>query len=74
VLASRYGDLKSGDRLRVIDAWRARAAPMLNRRVEWESGGTRHSGFAENIDDDGALIVKGATGTLRIRSGEVRWL
>jgi len=73
-LAARYQELVQGGARLVIDAWRARAAPMLNRRVEWESGGERQSGLAENIDDDGALIVKGAAGTLRIRSGEVRWL
>ena len=39
-----------------------------------DSSGARHTGLAENIDDDGALIVTGTSGTLRIRSGEVRWL
>jgi len=47
---------------------------MLGRRVEWESAGKRHIGIAEDIDDDGALIVKVGAETLRIRSGEVRWL
>jgi biotin-(acetyl-CoA carboxylase) ligase len=47
---------------------------MLGRRVEWESAGERQTGLAENIDDDGALIVKVGDGTLKIRSGEVRWL
>jgi biotin-(acetyl-CoA carboxylase) ligase len=47
---------------------------MLGRRVEWESAGLRHAGLAENIDDDGALIVTVGSGSLRIRSGEVRWL
>jgi len=73
-LASRYRDLRNGDRRGVVDAWRQRAAPMLGRRVEWESAGTRHTGRAENIDEDGALIVTVGSGSLRIRSGEVRWL
>ena len=73
-LASRYDELRTGNTRFVVDAWRGRAAPMLGRRVEWESAGGRHTGLAENIDDDGALIVTGTGGTLRIRSGEVRWL
>ena len=73
-LASRYRDLRNGDRRGVVDAWRRRAAPMLGRRIEWESAGTLHIGRAENIDEDGALIVTVGSGSLRIRSGEVRWL
>ena len=73
-LASRYRELQDGRGRHVVDAWRSRAASMLGRRVEWESAGTRQVGLAENIDDDGALIVKVAAGTQRVRSGEVRWL
>jgi len=73
-LASRYRELQDGRGRHVVDAWRSRAASMLGRRVEWESSGTRQVGLAENIDDDGALIVKVAAGTQRVRSGEVRWL
>ena len=73
-LAARYRELNENRGASIVDAWRMRAAPMLGRRVEWESAGERHTGTAENIDDDGALIVKVGAGTLRIRSGEVRWL
>jgi len=73
-LASRYRELHENRGAGIVEAWRMRAAPMLGRRVEWESAGTRHTGMAENIDDDGALIVKVGAETLRIRSGEVRWL
>lgn len=73
-LASRYRELQSGRGRQVVDAWRSRAAPMLGRRVEWESAGTHQVGLAENIDDDGALIVKVGARTQKIRSGEVRWL
>jgi BirA family biotin operon repressor/biotin-[acetyl-CoA-carboxylase] ligase len=72
-LAMRYRELHDGGR-GVVDAWRQRAAPMLGRRVEWESAGRRQIGLAENIDADGALVVKVGAETLRIRSGEVRWL
>ena len=73
-LASRYRELHENRGAGIVEAWRMRAAPMLGRRVEWESAGRRHIGMAENIDDDGALIVKVGAETLRIRSGEVRWL
>jgi BirA family biotin operon repressor/biotin-[acetyl-CoA-carboxylase] ligase len=73
-LASRYRELLTGNGRVVVEAWRGRAGALLGRRVEWESPGGRHTGLAENIDDDGALIVTGARGTLTIRSGEVRWL
>lgn len=73
-LASRYRELQDGSSRLVLDAWRRHAEPMLGRRVEWESAGERHTGLADNIDDDGALIVSVEAGTLRIRSGEVRWL
>ena len=73
-LASRYRELRENRATSIVDAWRMRAAPMLGRRVEWEAAGERHTGVAENIDDDGSLIVKVGARTLRIRSGEVRWL
>ena len=73
-LFARYRQLHSDDDRIVVNAWRARAAPMLGRRVEWETAGERCSGVAEDIDDDGALIVRAEAGTLKIRSGEVRWL
>jgi BirA family biotin operon repressor/biotin-[acetyl-CoA-carboxylase] ligase len=77
-LASHYRELQNDCGRLVVDAWRRRAAPMLGRRVEWESAGQRLTGVAENIDDDGALIVEvgagGARARVKIRSGEVRWL
>jgi len=73
-LASRYRELQDGRGRRVVDAWRSRAASMLGRRVEWESAGIQQVGLAENIDDDGALIVKVGASTQKVRSGEVRWL
>jgi BirA family biotin operon repressor/biotin-[acetyl-CoA-carboxylase] ligase len=73
-IASRYRDLQHGRRHLIVEAWRRRAAPMLGRRVEFESSGGRQTGVAEDIDDDGALIVKMRAGRLAIRSGEVKWL
>jgi len=73
-LDSRYRELHETRGETIVESWRMRAAPMLGRRVEWESAGERHTGLAENIDEDGALIVKVGSERLRIRSGEVRWL
>jgi BirA family biotin operon repressor/biotin-[acetyl-CoA-carboxylase] ligase len=73
-LAARYHELQNDCTQLVVDAWRQRAAPTLGRRVEWESVGELQTGIAENIDDDGALIVRVGAGTIKIRSGEVRWL
>jgi biotin-(acetyl-CoA carboxylase) ligase len=46
---------------------------MLGRRVEWEAGGATQQGTAENVDEDGALIVRTERGMVRVISGEVRW-
>ena len=73
-LASRYGDLHQGRIMSVVDAWRARAAPMLRRRVEWEAGHTRGHGIAESIDETGALLIRTDHGIVRVISGEVRWI
>ena len=64
----------TGNGRTVVDDWRRRAAAMLGRPVECDVAGAKHTGLAENIDDDGALIVTAPGGTLKIRSGEVRWL
>jgi BirA family biotin operon repressor/biotin-[acetyl-CoA-carboxylase] ligase len=73
-LASRYRDLLEHRTAMIVDAWRQRAAQTLGRRVQWDSADAQHTGVAEGIDDDGALIVRAGRETVRIRSGEVRWL
>jgi BirA family transcriptional regulator, biotin operon repressor / biotin---[acetyl-CoA-carboxylase] ligase len=73
-LATRYEDLHKGRAGVVVDAWRARAASMLGRRVQWEAGGARGDGVALDIDDTGALVVTTAGGPVRVTAGEVRWL
>ena len=45
---------------------------VLNRTIQWVDGGVCHSGVAEAIDDDGALIVRDESGVLvRLFSGEI---
>jgi len=57
-----------------VRAWRARAASMLGRRVEWEGGGATRDGVALDIDDTGALVVRTPAGHVRLAAGEVRWV
>jgi BirA family biotin operon repressor/biotin-[acetyl-CoA-carboxylase] ligase len=73
-LAARYRDLQGGGANRIVDAWRARAAAMLGRRVQWEGTGTIHDGIALDIDETGALVVRTAAGPVRLVAGEVTWV
>jgi BirA family biotin operon repressor/biotin-[acetyl-CoA-carboxylase] ligase len=73
-LAARYRDLQNGGATMIIEAWRARAASMLGRRVQWDAAGTTHDGIALDIDDTGALVVRTAAGPVRLTAGEVRWV
>jgi BirA family biotin operon repressor/biotin-[acetyl-CoA-carboxylase] ligase len=73
-LAARYDDLQRGRAATVVGAWRARAAAMLGRRVQWEGAGATRDGVALDIDDTGALVVRTATGPVRVTAGEVRWV
>jgi BirA family biotin operon repressor/biotin-[acetyl-CoA-carboxylase] ligase len=72
-LRERVQAVERGDSGAVIDAWRKRAAPTLQRPVEWKGEGGSVRGVAEDIDADGALLVRTATGRERIISGEVLW-
>jgi len=73
-LAARIAHLQAGGSAAVLAAWRHRAAATLGRPVEWGEGPSPGRGIAETIDDTGALLVRTASGTERIISGEVRWL
>jgi BirA family biotin operon repressor/biotin-[acetyl-CoA-carboxylase] ligase len=80
-LAQRYLELTSGDAAHVLDAWRTYAAPMLGRRVECIVGLQTISGVAEDIDAEGALLVRPSIAVgaavpadpVRVISGEVLW-
>jgi BirA family biotin operon repressor/biotin-[acetyl-CoA-carboxylase] ligase len=69
----RYQDLAEYRERQVLDAWRARAAPMLGKDIEWEHDGVVERGRAQGIDEAGALLMDTSAGVLRIVSGEVRW-
>lgn len=72
--AQRYRDLACGRAQDVIAAWRERAATTLGRKVQLDAGGVRHEGVAEDVDETGALLVRTPSATIRVTSGEVRWL
>jgi BirA family biotin operon repressor/biotin-[acetyl-CoA-carboxylase] ligase len=69
----RYQDLAEYRERSVLDAWRVRAASMMDRAIEWEHHGTVERGRASGIDETGALLMTTETGVIRIISGEVRW-
>ena len=73
-LARRYEALQGGRTGEVIDAWRARAARTLGRRVRWDAGGATFDGVAEDIDERGALVVRTAGGVVSVTAGEVVWV
>ena len=67
--AARCEWLSEGDALR--DAWSARLV-TLQRRVEARVGGSVLSGWAEAVDDDGALLLRTEDGSLhRLRAADV---
>ena len=71
--AARYAELREGQRAAVVDAWRERAGGSLKRRVQWEAGGALMEGIADDIDADGALLVRTPDGIVRVISGELTW-
>jgi BirA family biotin operon repressor/biotin-[acetyl-CoA-carboxylase] ligase len=57
----------------ILNGWRARAN-AAGASVEWDGPNERRSGRVIDIDEDGALLVKGGCSIERIVAGEVRWL
>jgi BirA family biotin operon repressor/biotin-[acetyl-CoA-carboxylase] ligase len=73
-LQRRYADLRSYASATVIASWRERAASTFGRRVEWDVAGVTRYGVAEDIDENGALLVRDGSSRARVVAGEVRWL
>jgi len=73
-LAARYDDLRSGRADAVLAAWRGYASPSLQQPVEWTDGGVAARGVAEDVDAQGALLVRTGGRTARVISGDVRWI
>jgi len=72
--ASRYDDLRRRRGSDVVAAWRQSAAPLLGRAVEWDERGGVRRGVAQDVDENGALIVRTSAGAVTLVAGEVRWI
>ena len=73
-LGDRYADLLAGKFDAILGAWRQIAARVPGARVEWDSLRGVVCGRAEDIDRDGALLVRVGEKIERVVAGEVRWI
>ena len=73
-LSNRYMMLHGGAAADVIAAWQMRAATHMGRRVEWDAERGSFQGVAQDIDAEGALLVRVDNQIVRVVSGELRWL
>jgi BirA family biotin operon repressor/biotin-[acetyl-CoA-carboxylase] ligase len=69
----RYRQLTAAQTEPIIAAWRVLGASSFGRPVECVRDHARISGVAEDIDDEGALLVRTNSGLVRVVSGEVLW-
>jgi BirA family transcriptional regulator, biotin operon repressor / biotin---[acetyl-CoA-carboxylase] ligase len=70
-LAERIAQLVAGNSAAVLSRWLELSPSATGARVQCEGS---VSGVTAGISDEGALLVRTAAGTERIRSGQVRWL
>jgi BirA family biotin operon repressor/biotin-[acetyl-CoA-carboxylase] ligase len=73
-LSARYADLQQGRFDAILGAWRQHAAWLRGSLIEWDSPRGVQRGRAEDIDADGALLVRVDGRTERLIAGEVRWI
>ena len=73
-MGERHADLRAGRFDAILSAWRQLAWSLPGARVEWDSPGGLVRGRAEDIDRDGALLVRVGEKVVRVVAGEVRWL
>ena len=73
-LARRYGDLQAGRFDAILTAWRALSPSVRWSLVEWDTPEGVVRGRTEDIDEDGALIVRVGRNVQRLMAGEVRWI
>ncbi len=67
--AERHYDVLQSDPRHLLDAWRARSM-TLGRRVI-VTGAVEAEGLAEDVAEDGALLVRTDAGLLRVLAGDV---
>jgi BirA family biotin operon repressor/biotin-[acetyl-CoA-carboxylase] ligase len=73
-MGDRYADLRAGRFDAILGAWRGLAAMLPGAHIEWDSPAGIVRGRAQDIDRDGALLVRVGTKVERVVAGEVRWL
>ncbi len=73
-MGGRYADLRAGRFDAILSAWRRLAASLPGAHVEWESPAGMVRGRAQDIDRDGALLIRVGAKVERVVSGEVRWI
>jgi BirA family biotin operon repressor/biotin-[acetyl-CoA-carboxylase] ligase len=72
--AARYAELRAARFDAILSAWRRLAPSLPSALVEWDSPVGIVRGRAEDIDDEGALLVRVAGKVERVIAGEVRWI
>jgi BirA family transcriptional regulator, biotin operon repressor / biotin---[acetyl-CoA-carboxylase] ligase len=72
-LVERSRQLATGSSESVIAAWRIYGSDMFGRVVEFTVGSQTIAGVAEDVDENGALLVRTADQLLPVTSGQVRW-
>jgi BirA family biotin operon repressor/biotin-[acetyl-CoA-carboxylase] ligase len=70
----RYADLRAGRFDAILGAWRRLARSLPGALVEWDSPRGLVHGRAEDIDRQGALLVRVGGAVERVVAGNVRWL
>jgi BirA family biotin operon repressor/biotin-[acetyl-CoA-carboxylase] ligase len=73
-VAGRYGDLRAERFDAILTAWRALAPSVRSSLVEWDGPDGVLRGRTEDIDGDGALVVRVGARAYRLVAGEVRWI
>jgi BirA family biotin operon repressor/biotin-[acetyl-CoA-carboxylase] ligase len=73
-VAGAYRRLEAGESPAIVQRWRELARSTLRRPVEWDGPHGALRGIAEDIDENGALLVQTAQGRERVFAGEVRWV
>ena len=73
-LGERYRDLDAGRFDAILGAWRRLAPSLPGALVEWDSPAGVVRGSAQDIDEDGALLVRIDGRLERVVAGELRWL
>jgi len=72
-LSERYRDLVDAQYDAILDRWRERAPSRQGARVSWDTLAGPKTGTTVDIDEQGALVVRTASGLERLNAGEVRW-